>query len=386
MKRLYNIIRISIFAVALLLPDSLTAQIVKEIAVSRDTSYSERLTMKKGRHDMDVTVKFVFSEDDNMLSATVSSECGLMVFWDQVETDKIIGWRGRIKTKLLQYVASVAPRSKFRFTKQYRRTVMPPKNQELFSTWITERGIYPEEQSCKMTGNEISQNYKLTSKTNRAFLTLNDIFIVENKKENKYSVIFGKDLDIQYQIALHRDPCYGKDSDLENARTMHQAAVDAYQSIKKLFGSGKVTSEDRLKLFNDMHGMLMSQYPPRDNKSECEDIQKEWDSYNLYADSIAKISCVLELPAPIPATEDAVEMKGLMPKDLLMKARQIDQMVSRWINSNDAMERRDIAQMCQMLIKDGNFVISTQGAYTAEQWQAVGVFRKAESYFQSICQ
>ena len=70
---------------------------------------------------------------------------------------------------------------------------------------------------------------------------------------------------------------------------------------------------------------------------------------------------------------------------LLTKARQIDAAVSRYLLSNDPVERRDIIIQTENIIKTCNESIYSQGVYTAEQKQAVQVFREAERYFRNNC-
>jgi len=69
----------------------------------------------------------------------------------------------------------------------------------------------------------------------------------------------------------------------------------------------------------------------------------------------------------------------------LAKAKQVDAAVARWLLSNDPIERRDIVLQTENIIKATNDEVNSQGVYTAEQRQALAVFRKAESYFKTNC-
>lgn len=77
---------------------------------------------------------------------------------------------------------------------------------------------------------------------------------------------------------------------------------------------------------------------------------------------------------------------GVNAKSLLSKARQIDAAVARWLLSNDPIERRDIVLQCEGIIKDVNASVKSAGVYSAEQRQALSVFRGAEQYFRKNCQ
>ena len=125
----------------------------------------------------------------------------------------------------------------------------------------------------------------------------------------------------------------------------------------------------------------MKQYPKKDSENPCPDLKQALQSYNLYADSIARMKCKVM---------DAGEVKGMLGEGvnermLLSKARQIDTSVSRWLMSNDPIERRDIVQNVEAIIKSVNADVSSQGVYTTEQRQALSVFREAERYFKNNC-
>jgi predicted membrane-bound spermidine synthase len=106
------------------------------------------------------------------------------------------------------------------------------------------------------------------------------------------------------------------------------------------------------------------------------------DAYNAYTDSISSMNCKVVAAAKsiIPGGGD-----GLSSRSLLTKARQIDAAVSRYLLSNDPVERRDIIFQMETLIKTCNETIHSQGIYTTEQKQAVQVFREAERYFRNNC-
>ena len=72
----------------------LQAQIVRTISVSQETSYTDHISLKEDTKDMDLMVKFVFSEADNTLSVTLISYRTLFVFWDNVHYKPLIKGRG----------------------------------------------------------------------------------------------------------------------------------------------------------------------------------------------------------------------------------------------------------------------------------------------------
>ena len=69
----------------------------------------------------------------------------------------------------------------------------------------------------------------------------------------------------------------------------------------------------------------------------------------------------------------------------MSKSRQIDKLVSRWLISDDLVERRDAVTQCENLISEVNAMIGKSTGYTAEQRQVIATFRAAEQYFHHTC-
>ena len=192
---------------------------------------------------------------------------------------------------------------------------------------------------------------------------------------------FGRDLYTEYHVDIQRNPCFGLDEDIASAKAALEGVRKSYNNLRKSFGSGTVDSEESLKTFQDLKSQLVGQYPRKNDQSLCLDIQAAWDAYNAYTDSISNMNCKLVASAKsiIPGGD------GLSSRMLLAKARQIDAAVSRFLLSNDAVERRDIIFQTETLIKTCNESIQSQGVYTSEQKQAVQIFREAERFFRNNC-
>jgi hypothetical protein len=80
-----------------------------------------------------------------------------------------------------------------------------------------------------------------------------------------------------------------------------------------------------------------------------------------------------------------VKGRAMNTKMILSNARQIDKNVASWLRSNDEVEREDLKKQCQGIIKDTNIIISTGSIQTAEERNAVNIFRQAEKYFNKSC-
>jgi hypothetical protein len=79
---------------------------------------------------------------------------------------------------------------------------------------------------------------------------------------------------------------------------------------------------------------------------------------------------------------------GLSPEDLktlMVKARQIDEIVSRWLVSPDPIERQDLINDGQNNIKSGKDIIGGRAGVTEEQKKALTIFNAAVRYFNMTC-
>ena len=82
---------------------------------------------------------------------------------------------------------------------------------------------------------------------------------------------------------------------------------------------------------------------------------------------------------------DALLGDGVNARLLLAKAKQIDGLVSRYMLSSDAIERRDIINSCNTVIDEVDGLLKTQGVKTEEQRRALNVFREAQQYYKTNC-
>ena len=192
----------------------------------------------------------------------------------------------------------------------------------------------------------------------------------------------GRDLNLEYQITIMRNPCFGLDEDIASAKKALESVSTSYTSLSKKFGKGKVTSAEAKQVLDQLKATIASQYERKDIQSPCPDIQDAWNAYNQYVDSIGALKCVVESMNEVVAKAN-MSSDGL--KILMAKARQIDKIVSRWLVSKDMVERRDLINQGQRVIDDVNKTIGNRVGQTAEQQKAISTFRAAERYFNNTC-
>ena len=368
-----------------LLMQSSWAQTMKTITVSQQTPYTDHLTLAKDTRDMDLMVKFIFNEGDNTLTVSLISYRSLFVFWDQVRYKPAV-WNGKVHQELLPYVVDENPKTKFKLSRAFKRSIPMPRKDHVFNRWITVDGLQPVPVPYKMVNSIIEQKYDIVGKRDLVKVTLRDILLADKKdtrvgKPERYEISLGTDLNLQYQVLINRDPCFGMEEEITAAQKATASAKNGAEAIKNRFGSGLVANKEQLALFEQMKGLFVQQFPLHEGAaSTCPTINQAWEEYNSYVNEISAMECSVSLTGAAGVAGD-----GVNARLLLVKARQIDNLVSRWLLSNDTIERRDIITKCEEVIAEVDALVKQQGIKTAEQRNAFNVFREAQQYYKINC-
>ena len=362
----------------------LHAQTVRTITVAQGQSYTDHLSLKVDSKDMDMMVKFVFDEDANQLSVSLISYRTIFVFWDRVRLKPLVKGR-KIRPDQLPYVAACDPKDRFKITKLFKSTVPNPRKTFYFQRWMDYDGLQPVPQEYKMVNDYITQTFDILNKRNLVTFTLHDIFLMdktEKKKYNLYEIPFGRDVNIEYQVTIQRNPCLNFGDEIASAQKALEGVMGNFKTLQKNYDGGKALSADALQAFEDLKSNLLDQYPPKTETSPCPDLMSVWNDYNQYVDSIKSIKCVL---AKDTGSGGDLSIPTDNGKVILLKARQLDRIVSRWLVSKDVTERRDLLRSGQGLVDEVNGMIgNSQGANPAQR-QAITMFRAAERYFNNTC-
>ena len=358
------------------------AQTVKNVSVSQAQPFTDHISLDDDVTDKDIMVKFVFDEAANQLTVSLISYRNIFVFREDTRFKPAI--KGRtIRPDMLPYVVTFDPTEKYRISKLFKSTVPKPRSKYVFHRWIDYEGLQPAPQEYAMVNDYISQTFDIQNKRSSVVVSLRDVLLMDDisKKPNKkvYEIRFGRDLYTEYHVDIQRNPCFGLDEDITKAQAALEGVSKSYGNLHGKYPNGTTTSEESLKVFNDLKDLLVKQYPHTADQSSCGDLQQLYDSYNAYADSIANMKVVVSTGGAGGGGG------GVGAKTLLSKARQIDAAVARYLLSGDPIERRDIVLQCESIIKEANSMVKSQGVYTAEQRQALQVFREAERYFNNNC-
>lgn len=362
---------------------ALGAQTVKTVTVSDEASYTDHISLAEDARDMDVMVKFVFNEQDNTLTVSLLSYRRLFVFREDARYASVVRC-GRLHPELMPYLAEAEPGSRFKLSPALKRSIPESaRRRHVFRRWISYDGLQPVPADYKMVNDYIEQTFDIVQKREVVTVTLHDLFVLEPRpgRADSWELLLGRDLNTRYQIRIQRNPCFGFDEEIATAATMLGEISAAYAPFRKTYGDGEVPSAEALKLFEQTKTLLLTQFPSRKNETECQTLRDLTARYNQVVDSIATATCRIRVQ-PGPALEGG---KGLDAKMIYSQARQLDKAVARWLVSQDDFERRDLVGQCVDIIDDMNAILAGQRPRTAEEQQAVRVFRQAEQYFRKTC-
>ncbi len=409
-KKLFTIMVACLWAVML------QAQTTKSVTVSWDKSFTDHLTLKNDTKDMDLMVRLLFNQDKNTLTVSLISYRSLFVFRDDVRYKSVIKWR-RLHPEKLPYVVKETPTERFRLSKEYTKTLPKPRKKYIFKKWIEVEGLQPVDQELKMVNDYIEQTFNIPNYNNNVVVRLRDIMLMELVKEKglskNYEIVYGKDLNLEYQINIQRDPCFGVDEEKGVALKSLAAIQKGYAAFKKRYAKGTVSTKEALDNFKEWKETLQAQFPLNNDSSACSDIMQIRRQYNQIVDSIKQVKVKLkEISTPAAsnaggaggaggegdaagaAGNNAVESMGSLggkegrtinAKSILANTRLLDSTISRWLVSKDETERNDLATRCRNIIKDTSLMISGSRGQTPEERNAINLFHKAEQYFYRVC-
>ena len=99
----------------------LSAQTVKNIAVSGDNAYTDHISLEGDVTDKDIMVKFVFDEAANQLTVSLISHRMIFVFREDVRFKPLFKGR-KLRPDQLPYVVTYDPTDKYKISKLFKST------------------------------------------------------------------------------------------------------------------------------------------------------------------------------------------------------------------------------------------------------------------------
>lgn len=350
------------------------------ITVSEETPYTETISTKEGAKDMDMLLKIEYSENDNTLNVSITSQHHLFGFKNNSLYKNVIRNK-KISLVRLPYKVVSEPEMTYRLSKNIRNNISGCNDKHTFKAWISTTGLHPQMSGYEMVTETLTQKFDIVGDTTIT-VTLGDIMMMERSvsKKNRYDLTFYTNLNKSYVVNIKRNPCLGKEAELDSTQTLLDEIKENYTSLASKYPNVENLTQETLLALEEVRIKLETRYEKKETTNECPAIASMLENYNTYVDSIAKL-------ADVKAEFAHKRPRLSMPADqLLAVARMVDTNVALWLVSNDVVEKADLVKRNRKLIDDINKKISNKMRMDTEQTKAYAVFKKAERYFNETCQ
>ena len=362
----------------------LPAQTVKNVSLSHNTPYADNLTLTNSKGDVNVTATLLFNEEDNTVSISLQSERMLFVFWQDIRYRKAFPGR-RLRAERLVYSMTGNTSDSFRRCRRFAKDLPRPKGRHLFRTWATAEGLQPADGERRIVNDSVGQIFSLPDKRTDVTIRLRDLLLLNEAKQqgvsHTYDLSFAGDINTEYRITLQRAPCLKMEPLITHTGNVLTAAKRSYHALEQAYPKHTVPREEDITMFNELKQAMRIIFPADTDSCACQRLMALRAQYNEYADSIAAFDVTLDIPID-PLTQKAQRLDS---KLVFYNARQLDANVSRWLASNDQVERSDLFKQNRSIIADTNTLIKSCSAESKEEKEAVALFREAEQYFYKSC-
>lgn len=365
----------------------LRAQTLKNIYLSDGKPHTDHIAERGAAQELDLIVEIDFDEPNNALNVSLLSYRQLFVFRDPVIYRSAIKWQ-KLLPERLPYVIEGEPKTKYKVKKELRKIIKPEdkkRRKYKFSEWASSESLSAKTTDYKMVNDYIDQAFDITSKDDYIELKLNDIIMMRPKEKQshrvtKYELFYMRNLDRRYAIKLMRNPCLGREKEIEDTTTQLTALQGNLAKLDSLHGAkGISSSRDSVTLFNQIKSTVQSQSTPMqlDSINGCPDLEKIKREYNDSLDKIKQMECYYVAPYGTAQQADA--------NHILSESCRIDELVSTWQTTSDLAEKGDAYVECQKLISSMDSYLKNRDTNTTAARNAVVLYKRARAMFYRIC-
>lgn len=359
------------------------AQVQSRITVSGTEPASSCISLAKNSNDTDIIVKFTFDEQANTLKVSLISYRTLFVFNEYVRYSRIFCC-GVLKPQRLPYEVKVPSGGKFKSTPEFRKSIrqysgLKNCHKYVFSRWISYEGLRPVPAEYSMLNDRIEQTFDIIGQRSDVKVILKDISILDpDGKEGHYRFVLDRNVNRSFDITILRDPCFGREKDIEAASAALANVSASLDSLKAVYGDGIAPNEKIYGIFNGMKAVVTNQFAKADTTVECECLKESYVKYNAVVDSISALD--YRMPESVQEAPQGVDAERM-----LVWVRTIDVAVGKWLGSTDPVEKHDLEQTCKSILSEADAEIKANGIINAEQQDAYKMLKKAEIYYKTTC-
>lgn len=356
----------------------LWANPTRTIRIANNQPYTDHIALKSDLRDMDIMVKFRFDEPNNSLVVSLVSYRNLLMLQTDTRYKQAISWN-KFRPERLPYVIQSDGQTTYKVTGNFKKEIPGCRSKHIIRKGLSYQGLQLQVSDQKVMNDYLEYRFDILNKDTLVSISLGDIMVLEPsaKHTDRVDLIFYSSLNRQYDIYIDRNACLGRDEDIAAAQTALQNITQNYQALQESFAAGVGNGITDSMLYN-LKKVVLEQFAPKNNSEECSTLQQLNTQYNQYVDSLAQ----LHLPDP----SLTVMPLNMSREYILQLSRTIDQNVSTWLLTTDAVKKQDLVLATQKLVAEINDALQGNVILTQEQREAIVLFRKAERYFNTICQ
>lgn len=386
-----NMKRLLIFCFALFaFAGELSAQ--KTVWLTGDEPYIEGLQILPDSTESDASLKIEFNEPENTVTVSLSSERNhLFAFHESVRYKDVFKCCRKLKPHQLPYNVELEEGNSFRMTHKTKKSLGRHSGRYVFRPWMGLEGGKQSGGNFKLPEDSLVGVIKVNPFQSEIVIRLRDIMVIRHKGSNprqwkKYDIVSYKALDAQYDITLVRNPCLGKEREVSDVDSLHNALSDAIAALQESFPGMEAKSLESFDNFYSLWSDLVKKFNYKDTTVQCGALLSAVRRYNSAVDSLMGLSCTVASSArgEIVSSLDGNDRRIDVPS-LLYRARQLDELAARWPIATTKSEKLDILQRGGKIMEEAAELTLNHLLVTDADKNAMELFRQAKEYFTRIC-
>ncbi|GEM_PF-5711183 len=374
-----------------------TAEIPKLYLTHADT-VTKKLTLppdRQGREPV-VELRLSFNELNNTVWVQLTSARNIFGLQSSNRYEEVFSkgyifhYGGKFKSVNLPYEVNMDPKNKPRMKKYVMKEIGKYKKRRYkhyLRPWVNSTDMMTSEAPCDMLTTHLERVFRVHPGEDSTFIQLRDLFLLDHKgmstrSYKKFVINQHLDLNLEYNLLLRRDPCLGKQAEIDSCTVRLAELRQAHATLLKAYPAGKALSAVDFDAFYAERDSLLRIYPMKDQNEKCIDLRELNISYNLCVDSIIAHQRTLKQAAIEGALIKSLEgAKELDAMNLMYKARQLDELTGLWLVAKTHTERQNIRQQCSRVMREAEKLKDGRKVVNDEQRNALNTYDRAMKYY-----
>lgn len=367
----------------------------KRVVVSASQPYVEWLGGTPDVDSHDMCLKISFSDSTSALTVSLSSANSRLFAFHSggLVYKEIFKCCRRLRPEKLPYKIEYDPSDKFFMTGHSKKTLGPGFKEAILHSWIESSGATPVSGEYAMPEDSLVQVFRMESAAKEIdmMLRLRDIFFIEHHGSSpaamkRHYLASHKDLNIEYDVTVLRDPCFGKEEQIAAVKARHGEASAAINGLEETYPEGKVLSLEDFEDFQNTKSGLLQSYTKMDNVTDCSCLKDAIDAYNVCIDSLLNMCCTISEDKRMEIVQNlGLGLQRIDAGWLYHCARQIDELTGQWCVEESKSAKLSIVRQCENLIDEAGRSTVGHGMLSDDDRKALNSFIQAKEYFYRTC-